>query len=189
MANMKNTEEFKLPELKSKNKKSLREIFDYYYFSLCAYAYSYIPEYETVEDFVQEAFIKAWNNWEHFENTPAVKSYLYMCVRNASINYMKHSSMAHRHEKEITTFLFFDEEDDEWRIGREELYARLYESIQQLPERSKEVILASLEGLDMNDVAARMKISLNSAKTLKKRGYAILRLKLKDFTWVLILFY
>lgn len=179
---------FYTSEAKHGEKMALKEIFDGYYYSLCIYAHGFIAEDDLVDDIVQEAFIQLWQYWGKFENRVAIKSFLYLCVRNACFNRLKHKQVKYRNEKNITDYLFIQEEDEEVRMYEEELHARLYEAILKLPRQSRQVIMGALDGLDNTEISRRMNISLNSVKTLKKRAYQMLRDELGEFKWIVVLF-
>ena len=67
-------------------------------------------------------------------------------------------------------------------MTREETIRQLYDAIDTLPPRSRELILLNLQGKDNAEAAEAMGISLNTVKSLKKTAYSALRDILgKDF--------
>ena len=58
---------------------------------------------------------------------------------------------------------------------RQETFRILHEAIDSLPPQTRQVILLCMEGASNADVGEKLKISVNSVKTLKKLGYAALR--------------
>lgn len=73
-----------------------RSDFDYffreYYASLCAFVYSLIKDKEASRDIVSDAFEYVWKNFEKLEKSTC-KSYLYLYVRNRSIDYIRHQDI------------------------------------------------------------------------------------------------
>jgi RNA polymerase sigma-70 factor (ECF subfamily) len=51
----------------------------------------------------------------------------------------------------------------------------LYETLQNLPERTAEVIKLTLDGFRQEEIAERMGIAVSSVKTLKSSGIGKLR--------------
>lgn len=60
-------------------------------------------------------------------------------------------------------------------VTRRETLRILYAAVDRLPGQTRQVILYSLEGLSVQEVGEKMKISVNTVKTLKKKAYISLR--------------
>ena len=58
---------------------------------------------------------------------------------------------------------------------REEVISYFYELLYQLPVQQRDILLYSLQGLKVQDIAGIMDISENSIKTQKKRAYLFVR--------------
>ena len=57
----------------------------------------------------------------------------------------------------------------------EELIRKLREKIVSLPEQRKTILLLSIDGLSIQEIAEQLNISVNTVKTQKKRAYAYLK--------------
>ena len=78
-----------------------------------------------------------------------------------------------------------DEEEAEGREMREELYRQLFEAIDELPARCREVFLMHLEGKGNEDIARELTLSVLTVKTQKRRAMAYLRGRFGEATmWV-----
>ena len=64
-----------------------------------------------------------------------------------------------------------DEETAQEMAVREEVISYFYELLYQLPVQQRDILLYSLQGLKVQDIAGIMDISENSIKTQKKRAY------------------
>lgn len=60
-----------------------------YYVSLYSYVHSLINDWEVSRDIASEAFEYLWKNFDRMEKATA-KSYLFIYVRNRSIDYLRH---------------------------------------------------------------------------------------------------
>ena len=74
-------------------------------------------------------------------------------------------------------------------VLEEEIFIRLQQAIDELPEKYRKVINLSLEGLSDKEVALRLGISIDAVKQQKKRGKEQLKEKLNHpFLFLLINF-
>ena len=54
---------------------------------------------------VQDAFLKVWEKRADFYFVAAIKSFLYMSVRNACLDYLRHQKVQRRNEPELILWL------------------------------------------------------------------------------------
>ena len=71
-------------------------IYDKYYPQLFYYAYGFVEDSEICRDIVSDVFGQAWENVERLENA-TVGSFLYSCVRNKCIDYLRHDQAARQY--------------------------------------------------------------------------------------------
>ena len=119
-------------------------LFDDYYAPLCVFANSYIKDEDLANDIVQDIFIALWNKNEELDQIQSVKSYLYVSVRNACLNHLKHQAVASK----FTQAELSEKESDEFfydHIIEEETHRLFYQAIQKLPEKCRKIILMSLD--------------------------------------------
>ncbi|MEA2105772.1 MAG: RNA polymerase sigma-70 factor [Bacteroidota bacterium] len=168
------------------NKKDLKKFFDKYYRALCHFATSYIKDNSLAEDIVQDTFIYIWENKSSFSDEISTKVFLYRAVKNRCLNYNKHLSVKNAFANNQTLDrleenLFYK------NYIREETIRLIYEAIESLYERCKNIIDLSLKGLKNEDIAKVLDLSVNTVKTHKKTAYKFLRIKLKDILPISIL--
>lgn len=75
-------EEFYITGLHQGDEKIFRELFEKYHTRLCYFANTLLPFSEGAEDVVQEAFVKLWQKKIDFHSLNAVKTFLYITVKN-----------------------------------------------------------------------------------------------------------
>ena len=72
------------------------KIYSKYYSQLFYYAYGFVEDSETCRDIVSDVFGQAWENIERLERA-TIGSYLYSCVRNKCIDYLRHDQAARQY--------------------------------------------------------------------------------------------
>ena len=164
-----------------------KEIFDLYYLPVKSYAFQYVEDDEIVEDFVQDAFLKVWMKREDFYFVAAIKSFLYTSVKNACLDYLRHQKVQRRNEPELIMWL--TEEGEEEFILEEEIHAMVYDAIKDLSERSRRVVIMTMEGFSNPEIAEKLDVSVNTVKTIKLRAYRVLRERLRGIQWLLLLLF
>ena len=128
-----------------------------------------------------------WNSSVRFENGKALTVYLYRAVWNNALKYLRDRNV----EEERLKHWFEEEgemsEENFYSVVREELFRKLRELIDRLPEERKKILLMSIQGHSGNEIADLLGISINTVKTQKSRGFKYLREKLKDSVLLFLL--
>lgn len=163
-----------------------KQVFNQYFNSLVLFADRYLGEREECESLVQDTFLALWENRLEFPDEISVKAYLYTTTRNKALNVLKHRKVKQEYMYDI-----LQDEDSELyymkSVIEEETRRLIFTAIDALPEHCKRVCLLNLEGLDNQEIADELKISLNTVKFHKKNAYKLLRDKLKDKFYLLFL--
>nr|WP_319265125.1 RNA polymerase sigma-70 factor [uncultured Draconibacterium sp.] len=157
--------------LKKGDYSSFNELFYRYYSGLCAYVDSIVQDEATSEDLVQTLFYKLWANRYKLGIQKNIGQYLYRSAKNSALNYLK--SELGKNNVCLNSNLIDDPCDEEEFLRKETFYRKLEECIEQLPERSKAVLLKSrFEGLKQKEIADLFNISV---KTIKNHIWKSLR--------------
>lgn len=160
------------------------ELYDYFYAPLCCYSTKIIGDAQVAEDIVQNILIKLWHSNLHFNEIKVITAYLYHSVYNTSLNYIRDKQRAKKiHESWIAEI---QESDGVEMALEEEAITRFYQVISHLPEQQKQILLRSMKGERVKEIADKMNISENTVKTQKKRAYAFVREQLDDL-WVVVI--
>jgi RNA polymerase sigma-70 factor (ECF subfamily) len=146
-------------------------LFKRYYRQLCLYAAHYLKgDIAASEDIVQDCFVKLWQQ-EAKRDITDKRAFLYTTVRNACIDTLR------RQHPEMTNIDPSDLEEsisDEEAVDRSEQEAKVWETIDALPDRCREVFLmAKRDGMTYNEIAEALNISVKTvehqiSKALKK---------------------
>ncbi|WP_421918821.1 RNA polymerase sigma-70 factor [Marinifilum sp.] len=170
--------------IRSGDVKAFEELFNQLYPSMCVVAREYVKDNDIAEDIAQEAFIKLWNCREKYNSISSLKSFLYVMVKNLSLNYLKRDKLGNQYTDSLIKedFLNFNNQ-----IIEEETYRILQQAIEELPKQSAKVMILSLQGMQNQEIAERLDVSVNTVKTLKYNSVKTLRTKLKDYFFLLLL--
>ena len=154
-------------------------LYKQFYVPMVLFASQYINNEEASKDVVQEFFISMLGQKKDFENVTALKVYLYHSVKNRCMNYIQHEQVKGRYEAFVLRE--FDDVDLFWdRVLEEDIYARVLEVVQELPRQYRNVMMLSLDGYKISEVAEKMGISLETAKEYKKEGKKRLSVRLRS---------
>ena len=112
-----------IAELHTGSSKAFRSLFRLYYHPLCAYAYRCVQDDTVTDDFGQDAFLSFWSRRNEFHALAAIRSFLYLSVRNACLNWLKHMSVRQRNEVGLISFFQYNEDNI---ILEDAVHAKLY---------------------------------------------------------------
>lgn len=160
------------------NRKDIFErLFSDYYGILVCYAQKYTKREDIAEDIVQDVFASLWEENRIFPSQANFRSFLYISIRNAAFDYLRHQNVESRYIEEALTANRFLSDDS---FQKEEVFRLLFKQIDLLPERCQEIFLLHLEGYDNDAIAKKLSLSIETVKTQKKRAMKTLRNNLKE---------
>lgn len=141
---------------------SYNKLFDRYYGRLCQYVYGLLMDRHDAEDIVQELFLNLWKNRERIEIKENVSGYLYRMAKHLALNLIRSKvqtgSLSEHHDQLLLSY-----EDN--RLEAEEFRIALYDCIDRLPDRSREVLLLHrIKGLKQKEIAKKLCISVKTIK-------------------------
>lgn len=167
---------------------SFEMIFRSLYSSLCFFAEHLVHNSDDAEDIVEDVFVKLWNKQLKFESEQHLKAFLYRSAKNACLDFLK------VHERTGSRNTLFAEErgycDDAClnEIIRAEIIAEVYQAIEQLsPQCSKIITMSYLDGKSNQEIADALKLSVQTVKNQKGRGLALLKQRLPNDKFQLLL--
>lgn len=182
---MKNREDSFIERINQKQRSAYHELFREYYQSLVMFAMRYVNEQGEAEDIVQDLFVAVWEKNEKFHSYLSFRAFLYTSVRNTCLNRIKHRKVE---EKYVDYSIRHIEENqnEEYNMLEEELYRQLFQVIDELPPRCREVFLLHLDGKKNEEIATKLRITLLAVKTQKKKALRYLRERLGGYTLLLL---
>ncbi|MDE5422728.1 RNA polymerase sigma-70 factor [Ancylomarina sp. DW003] len=171
-------------KIKSGNAKAFESFFNQLYPSMCVVAREYVKDDGAAEDIAQEAFIKLWNARDKYDSIASLKSFLYVMVKNLSLNYLRRDKLGSKYTGSLNKEDYYHFNN---QVIEEETYRILEQAIKALPKQSSKIMMLSLKGLQNQEIAERLGISVNTVKTLKYNSHKTLKTTLKDYFFILAL--
>lgn len=165
-----------LQQFNKGDEKAFKTLFDMFFKSSCAFVNKYVYEVDTVQDIVQETFIKIWEQRGKYPDIVYFKSYLYKSLRNNSLYHLRDNKKA----EDISTALKDESEDLFKALITEEVHREIIQAIEKLPTERRKIIELSMRGLTHDEIAEDLNISVNTIKTQKRLAYDFLRKELKN---------
>jgi RNA polymerase sigma-70 factor (ECF subfamily) len=160
-----------LRRFRAGEEKAFDQLFRAFFTPLAFYAYRLLDDDTSADDLVQDCFVELWQRRHKLENIQSIKAYLYRCVHNKALNYIK--------SKKIKTSALAKELEnipDEEEVMRAEIISRLLEVIDHLPARMKEVMrMHYLEGKSLEEIGAAIGIDPETARSHRYRAIQLVR--------------
>ena len=156
------------------DEEAFKILYEEFFHALLSVACKYV-EIEEARDIVQDTFFKLWSAPQKFLHINDMRFYLYRSVQNQCLNYIRDKKVEdnYRNKTEVITEDYFYN-----ALLEEEIFIRLRQAIDELPEKYRNVINLNLEGLSDKEIAEKLDITIDAVKQQKKRGKEQLKGKL-----------
>lgn len=151
----------------------IEKSFRAYYRALCLYAWDVVKSEADAEDVVQGVFAEMLERCAEGKRQEVedVRRYLAVSVRNAGRRWLRD-----RQGRETGVDVEELSAEEEERVERAEREARLWDWVDALPERQREVLLAvKQEGLSYKEIAASLGVSERTVASHLRRAVSSLR--------------
>ncbi len=175
-----------LEKLKIGDQSGYKDLFDLYYIPLSVYSLKYCDSFDQAEDVVQEIFIKFWNEKLYLKLNNSIGPYLFKAVKNNTLSLLKkNTKYCFVQIEDQVNKLIEDEVEDIENIEEEK--RKLYQKIEALPEKSKEVFIAIvMDNLKYKEAAEQLGVSVNTIKTHYSNALKQLRKSLDIIIFLLL---
>lgn len=155
-----------------------------------AFAYSYVKDLAAAEDIVAEAFAAFWIRRDSLPKDINEPAYILTTVKNKSINFLKESRNRLRTETPQDDTLLWDynfrisslQSFEPHDIFRKEILEIAQKTLENLPEKTREVFNLSRIGMKKNrEIAEMLGISEKGVEYHITKALSALRLALQDY--------
>lgn len=169
------------------DEKAFENLFCLFYPALSIYARRYIEDQAIREDIVQDVFVILWESRKRLAIKTSIRNYLILSVRNHCLNYLKKEGLSLQYQEFISTE---ENSDDNDVYLLSELYNLFEKALNKLPETYRIVFeMHRLEGKSYEEIANELNISVRTAKRYKSQVIEVLKVELKDYLPLILLFY
>lgn len=159
------------------------------------HALSFVNDKAEAEDIVADVFVDLWHKLPTLDLEAGIVSYLYRAVTSRSLNVLRHRNVAAVriemleaiNEKRLD---FIDKTNLEDTINGHEIETGIRKSLDELPEKCREVfVLSYINGLKNKDIAEAMDISIRTVEAHIYKALRLLREKLKYLLIFILIFF
>lgn len=172
-----------IKKIKEGNLNYFESFYRKFFPTLTHFANGYVNDTGIAEDLVQDVFIKFWKNREVCDTIISLKSYLYAMVKNQCISHLKKNRENPIENTPEDIELTFNN-----KIIEEETYLILKNAIDNLPPQSSKIMNMAIRGIKNQEISEQLDISVNTVKRLKYRAISSLKVSLKDYYFLILLF-
>ena len=160
-----------------------------YYSTLCLFANTYLNSAAYAEDIVQECFVSLWSRHTKMDNPGAIKSFLYITIRNKCVDVIRRQKTV---ERALTELQYADEtwKDEElMEVTQAETIRHIYSAMDTLPTKMQQVFrMYYIEGKNYAEIASELHTSPNTVRNQRIRALMLIKEKLLLFLTVLLFF-
>ncbi|MET1053986.1 MAG: RNA polymerase sigma-70 factor [Pedobacter sp.] len=156
------------------DKKAFESIFYLLNEPLIQFCMMYIHQTEAAEDIVSDVFFRCWTNRKSLSEIRSLDTYLFVAVKNQSLNYIKKFSGIHLVQIDDTNeFQLINTFNPQEALETKELMLKLEQAIDMLPQQCQIIFrLIKEEDLRYKEVAEILNIS---PKTVKNQLYRAMK--------------
>ena len=184
---MQSGKELFVQRINAKDKLAYEELFVDFYATLAYYSSSYVLRQDIAEDIVQDAFGRFWESDPKFETYGNIVSYLYLTVRNISLDWLKHKKVEKRYADSIQLEQTRDDEL-EYGVLKEEVFRTLFKVVEELPPRCREVFRLYMQGNNGPQIAEALNISVDTVRTHRKQALKVIRERMGHMYLLAVIF-
>jgi RNA polymerase sigma-70 factor (family 1) len=165
-----------LEGIKVGDQKAFEQLYHRYYKWLLAVSIAIVRSREAAEEIVEDVFFELWEKRRECDQIKSIESYLYVTVKNRSLDYYRKHSKNHFVEIEELNNLEIKISPEDIYLF-EELRTQIDEAIAELPPKCSVVFrMVKLEGHSYKQTAAILNIT---PKTVENQvGIAVKRMAL-----------
>ncbi|GGJ72835.1 MULTISPECIES: RNA polymerase sigma factor [Butyricimonas] len=135
-----------------------------------AFASKYVHDLDVVDDVLQEAYIKLWTNKAKIGEVKSPRNYFFSIVKHTILGNKNYYMPENMERDEASYMNISDENTFLQNIIEVEASNMIAQAIMKLSPQSQQVILMSIEGKSMKEIAEDLDITVNTVKTVKYRA-------------------
>lgn len=164
-------------------------LFHFYYSGLVMYSMQFTTDKAEAEEIVQDFFVRFWQKRQQFLVSDSLKSYLFLSVKNGSLNFLKHKRVEEKYIRAMVELsnqhLVFDPD----LYVATELQEKVREAVDLLPEKCREIfIMSRFKGMKNEEIADELHLSKRTIETQISKALKVMKVELKDYAGLLMLF-
>jgi RNA polymerase sigma-70 factor (family 1) len=171
-------------QIEKSNQRAFEDLYRLFFSRLFNFSMLYVHTKEAAEEIVNDIMIKVWNKRDDISSIENLETYLFVAVRNHSLNYLQKYSHYHiAIEPESGMAEVVNIHNPEKELEWKEINSKLHMAVEQLPDQCRTVFkLIKEEGFKYKQVAEILGLSPRTIETQLFRAIKKLSAVLKDYT-------
>ena len=149
---------------------------------LIKFSMMYVHQKEAAEEIVSDVFVRCWLNRKSLTGVRNMDTYLFIAVKNQSLNYIKKHAHIYLVQIEDTNQVkLVNSFNPQEELEKKELHFKMQQSIEALPQQCRIIFkLIKEEGIKYKEVAEILNISPRTVQTQLFRAMKKLAVVLSD---------
>ncbi|MFR6292171.1 MAG: RNA polymerase sigma factor [Peptococcaceae bacterium] len=156
----------------------LKELFSTYYKDIYTYLYSLSHDAPLSEDLTSEVFLEVVKSIATFRGESDIKTWLFSIARHKWFAYLRQKKRQIKPEL-LSEFWELQTQTVEDQLQNQLLAERIYQLLDQEPERTRGIVLMRIEGFSFYEIGLQYNISESSARVIDFRAKSKIRTILK----------
>lgn len=174
-------------QIKTGDQKALELLFSIYFPRLNDFSRNVVKDDGISQDIVQEVFVKVWEKKAEIESLN-IEAFLFRLVRNRCIDYIKHLKVVNNRLQKIHIASKYEElyridfvGNEPYILIEQELKMKIERTIQDLPDRCREVFMLSrINGLKNKEIAEKLDINIKNVERHLNRALQSFRINFTE---------
>lgn len=149
------------------DQKAFEQLFRSQHHRLYRFARQFTGQHQSAEEVVNDVFVKLWRYRNHLQTVKNPESYLFIAVKNQSLNYIKQYSQVYvPADKEQGLMAMPADAAPDFNLEWKELRQRMHDVVDNLPDQCRKIFrLVREEGMKPADVARLLQLSVRTVET------------------------
>lgn len=185
-----------IKDIQEGNIKTFEEVFINYSPFLNKFAEGYVNNKDDASDIVQSVFLSVWERKEKLKEDTNLNNYLITLTKNQCLNYIKHLKAKQTYLQnqgyninELLLNYYALEQLNEDKLIFDELSQSIEKAINSLPDQCREIfVMSRFENMKYQEIADKLCISVKTVEKKMSISLGILRVALKDYYLLFLLF-
>jgi len=147
-----------------------------------------LPREEDVEGIVQEVFIKIWQNRKQLDPQKSLDAFLFSIAKNEVFDHLRKLFNKRKYLDSLYHSMEKEDSSTQKQMEYNELRQVVYDAIERLPERRREIFkLSRLQGKTYKEIAIELQISENTVDTQMRKSLHTLHNYLDQYLRLILL--
>lgn len=176
--------------LRQSDLKSYEALFDRYYALFLTFATGLVRQRSAAEDIVQEVFMQLWLHRDRLDERRSLYNLLFTMTKHRIYDHFRRRFNLEALRQPLSEFdaACDKTEDPESSLETEQLRQTISQAVAAMPPRRQKIfVLSRQEHLSRQEIAQRLGLSLRTVDKHLELALREIRLRLRDFQWLLFL--